>query len=63
MHFLFSYDKIIKEQGVILMRSAVLKGARKIEVEKKENMVGREGYILIDVLKVGICGSDIHYWV
>ena len=41
MHFLFSYDKIIKEQGVILMRSAVLKGARKIEVEKKENMVGR----------------------
>ena len=31
------------------MRSAVLKGARKIEVEKKENMVGREGYILIDV--------------
>ena len=30
MHFLFSYDKIIKEQGVILMRSAVLKGARKI---------------------------------
>ena len=45
------------------MRSAVLKGARKIEVEKKENMVGREGYILIDVLKVGICGSDIHYWV
>lgn len=45
------------------MRSAVLKGARKIEVEKKENMVGKEGYILIDVLKVGICGSDIHYWV
>lgn len=45
------------------MRSAVLKGARKIDLEKKENMVGRQGYILIDVLKVGICGSDIHYWV
>ena len=44
------------------MRSGVLKGARKIELEKRDNIVGRPGYILIDVLKAGICGSDIHYW-
>ena len=39
------------------MRSGVLKGARKIELEKRDNLVGRPGYILIDVLKAGICGS------
>ena len=44
------------------MRSGVLKGPRKIEIEKRENLIGRPGYVLIDVLKAGICGSDIHYW-
>ena len=33
------------------MRSGVLKGARKIELEKRDNLIGRPGYILIDVLK------------
>lgn len=44
------------------MKVAALKGEKKIVVEKREDLEGKQGYILIDVLKAGICGSDIHYW-
>ena len=45
------------------MRSVVIAGPKKLTIESKETKEGKEGYILIDVIKVGICGSDIHYWV
>ena len=44
------------------MRCAALVGQKKIEVENRTSPKGKKGYILIDVLKAGICGSDIHYW-
>ena len=44
--------KLLRIKGVINMRSGVLKGARKIELEKRDNLIGRPGYILIDVLKL-----------
>lgn len=45
------------------MRRAVLNGPKKLVIENKEAQTGKKGYILIDVIKAGICGSDIHYWV
>lgn len=44
------------------MRCVTIAGPKKLVIEKKEAPVGKEGYILIDVIKAGICGSDIHYW-
>ncbi len=44
------------------MRCVALVGPKKLVVEKKEEPIGKEGYVLIDVIKAGICGSDIHYW-
>ena len=45
------------------MRCVAINGPKKLTVENREPKVGKEGYILIDVIKAGICGSDIHYWV
>lgn len=45
------------------MRCVSINGPRKLVVENREPKTGKEGYILIDVIKAGICGSDIHYWV
>ena len=44
------------------MRSVVIKGPRKLVVESREAKTGKPGYILIDVIKAGICGSDLHYF-
>ena len=44
------------------MRSVVIKGVKALEVETREKLLPKEGYVLIEVLKAGICGSDIHYW-
>ena len=45
------------------MKCVAINGPKKLVVENKETPQGKQGYILIDVLKAGICGSDIHYWV
>ena len=45
------------------MKCVKLSGPKKLVVDNIEPKVGKKGYILIDVIKVGICGSDIHYWV
>lgn len=45
------------------MKCVAIDGPRKMVVEDREPKEGKKGYILIDVIKVGICGSDIHYWV
>ena len=44
------------------MKVAALKGEKKIVVEKREDLEGKQGYILIDVLKAGICGSDMTFY-
>lgn len=44
------------------MKSVVLKGIKQLEVVDKEELLPREGFVLIEVLNCGICGSDIHYW-
>ena len=44
------------------MKCVTLKGPRKLVVEKSEEKLGKKGYILIDVIKAGICGSDLHYF-
>ncbi len=45
------------------MRCAKINGPRELIVENKKEKAGRKGYILIDVIKAGICGSDLHYFV
>lgn len=44
------------------MRCVKLIGKREFEVGEIEEPVKKDGYVLIDVKKAGICGSDIHYW-
>ncbi len=45
------------------MRSVAIKGVKEFEI-KEINEPARDGHkVLIDVLKAGICGSDLHYWV
>ena len=44
------------------MKCVVLKDVKKFEVSKMEEPNAKDGSVLIDVKKTGICGSDIHYW-
>ena len=44
------------------MKSVALKGPRELAIEQREEIEGKKGYILIDVIKAGICGSDLHYF-
>lgn len=45
------------------MRCVKINGPKSLNVVNVNEKVGKKGYILIDVIKAGICGSDIHYWV
>lgn len=44
------------------MKSVVIKDVRNLVVEDIEEPVKEEGKIMIEVIKSGICGSDIHNW-
>ena len=44
------------------MKCVQLKGKREFEIGNIEEPVSRDGSVIIDVKKAGICGSDIHYW-
>lgn len=44
------------------MKCAYIKGVRKIKKGTIDEPKSRNGYVVIDVKKCGICGSDIHYW-
>ncbi len=44
------------------MKCAMLKDKRKIEVESINEPKSKDGSVIIEVKKCGICGSDIHYW-
>lgn len=45
------------------MRACAIKDARLFEIKEIEEPVVDGKHVIIDVLKSGICGSDIHYWV
>lgn len=45
------------------MRACAIKGAKEFEIIEINEPVSKNGSVIIDVLKTGICGSDIHYWV
>lgn len=45
------------------MKSVVLKAQKEFEICDIPEPISKDGYVVIDVKKTGICGSDIHYWV
>lgn len=44
------------------MKCVAIKGPRKVETTAIEAPKSKDGSVVIDVRKTGICGSDIHYW-
>ncbi|HIT10901.1 MAG TPA: alcohol dehydrogenase catalytic domain-containing protein [Candidatus Onthousia faecigallinarum] len=45
------------------MKAIAIKGVREFEMKEIEKPVeAKDGYVLIDVKKSGICGSDLHYF-
>jgi L-idonate 5-dehydrogenase len=44
------------------MQAGVLYGAKDIRVERRQRPVLQAGMVLIHVRRVGICGSDLHYF-
>ena len=45
------------------MKCVAIKGAKELSPAIITDPVSSNGSVVIDVLKCGICGSDIHYWV
>lgn len=45
------------------MKAAVMKGLRRIEIEELPTPVPKEHEVLIRIRSVGVCGSDVHYFV
>jgi 2-desacetyl-2-hydroxyethyl bacteriochlorophyllide A dehydrogenase len=44
------------------MKCVAIKEAKKLEVKEVEDVTSKNGSVVIEVKKTGICGSDIHYW-
>lgn len=44
------------------MKSVAIKGLKELELTDIEEPISKDGSVVIDVKKAGICGSDIHYW-
>ncbi|MFO8089866.1 MAG: zinc-binding dehydrogenase [Desulfatiglandaceae bacterium] len=44
------------------MRQAVMTEPGKIEFRDVEEPVPKEGEVLLDIKKIGVCGSDVHVW-
>ena len=44
------------------MKACAIKGVKEFEIKEISEPVSKNGSVIIDVLKTGICGSDIHYW-
>lgn len=44
------------------MKCVKLKGPRKLEVGELEDSISKNGNVVIEVKKTGICGSDLHFW-
>ena len=45
------------------MKAAVMKGIRNVEIEHMDIPVPREEEVLVRVKSVGVCGSDVHFFV
>lgn len=45
------------------MKACAIKCAREFEIKDIEEPVSTNGSVIVNILKSGICGSDIHYWV
>lgn len=45
------------------MKACAIKSVREFEIKEIAEPKAEDGKVIIDVLKTGICGSDIHYWV
>lgn len=44
------------------MKAVAIKGEKNFELKEIEEPISENGSVVIEVLKCGICGSDIHYW-
>jgi len=44
------------------MKAAILKGVGSIDIEEIERPIPQDGEVLIKVISVGVCGSDLHYY-
>ncbi len=44
------------------MKSVAIKSAKKFEIKNIKEPKSTNGSVVIDVVRAGICGSDIHYW-
>ncbi len=45
------------------MKCCAIDGVKKFKIKEIEEPVSHDGYVIVDILKTGICGSDLHYWV
>ena len=45
------------------MKSVSIKGVKEFEIKEIEEPVSDGNKVIVDVIKTGICGSDLHYWV
>ena len=45
------------------MKCVSIKGPKEFEVTEIDEPVSKDGSVVVDVKKCGICGSDIHNWV
>lgn len=45
------------------MKACAIKDVKKFEIKDISKPIADGSNVIIDVLKTGICGSDIHYWV
>ena len=45
------------------MRACAIKGVKQFEIKEISEPVSDGSKVIIDVIKTGICGSDIHNWV
>lgn len=44
------------------MKSVAIKSAKQFEIKEIKEPKSTKGSVVIDVIRAGICGSDIHYW-
>ncbi len=45
------------------MRAGVIRGKHQFELAEVDEPVAAEGEAVVDILRCGICGSDVHAWV
>ena len=45
------------------MKCVSIKGVKEFEIKEIDKPVSNGEDVIIDVIKTGICGSDLHYWV